>query len=56
MGEDDKKEEITPEMIQAGVAALRRYDEFLSLPPSLEPALVRDVLRAVFERGQEDPF
>ncbi len=36
--------EITPEMIEAGVAVLRAYEDFVELGPTLEKTLVCDIL------------
>ena len=45
--------EITPAMIEAGRAALRDWEGFFSLGPSLEEALVRSVLSAVASKNTE---
>jgi hypothetical protein len=40
-------------MIEAGIAVLYRYEAFLSLSPTLEELLVRDVVRAALSVSSE---
>ena len=45
--------DVTPEMIEAGITALNRYDAFVSLSPTIEELLVRDVLAAGLKAASE---
>jgi len=45
-GAPEKKIDIPPVVIEAGVAVLRRYEAFCSLSPTLESLLVSEIVEA----------